>query len=120
LILAKVLRAVAILNFLKDLESPVHGLFTIYYDKFSFNQVFRSKTPCSCVYRANFAGFCVYHTDLSGGGGGKWDRPAQQSEHPFTTKMRPFIHRLSVSQTSERFLPEVKNVAFCIWILKSV
>jgi hypothetical protein len=61
-----------------------------------------------------FAGFCVYHTDLSGGGGDSWDRPAQQSECPFTAKMHPFIHQLSVSQTSERFLPEVKNAAFCI------
>ncbi len=58
-----------------------------------------------------FAGFCVYHTDLSG---------AQQSECPLTAKMRPFIHWSSVSQTSKRFLPEVKNVAFCIWFLKSV
>ncbi len=65
-----------------------------------------------------FAVFCVYHTYLSGGWGGRWDRPARQSECPFTAKMCPFIHRLSVSQTSEHFLPEVKNVAFCIWILK--
>ncbi len=56
-----------------------------------------------------FAGFCVYHTDLSGGGGGRWDRPAQQSECPFTAKLQPFIQRLSTSQASEDFLPEVKK-----------
>ncbi len=67
-----------------------------------------------------FAGFCVYHTDLSGGGGGRWDRPAQQSDCPFTAKVQPFIWQLTAAQTSERFLPEVKNVAFCILILKSV
>jgi hypothetical protein len=51
------------------------------------------------------------------GGGGK---AAKQSECPFTAKVQPFIQRLSISQTSEHFLPEVRNVAFCILILKSV
>jgi hypothetical protein len=60
----------AIINFSKYLESPVHALFTIYYDKFSLNQVFRSKKPCGFAFRADFAGFCVCHTDLGGGGGG--------------------------------------------------
>jgi hypothetical protein len=58
----------AILNCLKDLESPFHSLFTIYYDKFSFNQVFRSKKSCGLAYRADFAGFYVCHTDLGGEG----------------------------------------------------
>ncbi len=50
----------AILNFSKDLESPVHALFAIYYDKFSFNQVFRSKKPRGFAYRADFQQFlCV-------------------------------------------------------------
>ncbi len=51
------------------------------------------------------------------GGGGK---VTKQGDSPFTAKMCLFINRLLVSQTSERFLLEVKNVAFCIWILKSV
>jgi hypothetical protein len=70
-----------------------------------------------------FAGFCVYHTDLSGRGEGAvrgGGKAAKQSECPFTAKVRPFIQRLSISQTSEHFLPEVRNVAFCILILKSV
>jgi hypothetical protein len=52
----------AILNFLKDLKSPVHALFVIYYDKFSFKQVFWPKKPCGFAYRANFRRFlCVSH-----------------------------------------------------------
>jgi hypothetical protein len=51
------------------------------------------------------------------GGGGK---AAKQSENQVAAKTRLFILRLSVSQASERFLLEVKNVAFCILILKSV
>ncbi len=39
-----------------------------YYDKFSFNQVFRSKTPCSFAYRADFRRFmCVSHRYWWGG-----------------------------------------------------
>jgi hypothetical protein len=51
------------------------------------------------------------------GGGGK---AAKQSENQVAAKTLLFIHRLSVSQASEGFLPEVKNVEFCILILKSV
>ncbi len=59
----------AIFNFLKDLKSPVHALFTIHYDKFGFNQVFRSKTPCGFAYRADFCRFlCVWHRSWWGGG----------------------------------------------------
>ncbi len=47
---------------LEDLKSPVHALFTIFYDKFSFNQVFGSKTPCSFAYRADLCRFlCASH-----------------------------------------------------------
>jgi hypothetical protein len=45
------------------------------------------------------------------GGGGK---AAKQRKGPFTAKNRPFIRRLSASQTSELFLPELKDVAFCM------
>jgi hypothetical protein len=56
----------AILNFSKDLQSPVHALFTIYYDK--FNQVFRSKKPCSFTYGADLRWFlCVSHRSWWGG-----------------------------------------------------
>jgi hypothetical protein len=57
----------AILNFSKYLESPVHALFTIYYEKFSFNQVFRTKKPCSFAYIADFRRFSpvsVYVTQI--------------------------------------------------------
>jgi hypothetical protein len=43
------------------------------------------------------------------GGGGK---AAKQGKSPFAAKIRPFICRLSASQTSEHFLPEIKDVAF--------
>jgi hypothetical protein len=55
-----------------------------------------------------FEGFCVCHTDLSGG------RHAKQGECLSTTKTWPFIWRLSASQSSEHFLPELKDVAVCI------
>jgi hypothetical protein len=39
-----------------------------YYDKFSFNQVFRSKMPCGFAYRADFLRFlCVSHRYWWGG-----------------------------------------------------
>jgi hypothetical protein len=58
----------AILNFLKDLKSPVHALFTMYYNKFSFNQVFRSKKPCGFAYSADFRWFlCVSYRSWWGG-----------------------------------------------------
>ncbi len=47
---------------------------------------------------------------LGGSGGG--GKAAKQGESPFTAKMRPFICRLSASQTSEHFLPETKDVGF--------
>jgi hypothetical protein len=59
-----------------------------------------------------FVGFSVYHTDLRGAKGGRWDWRAQQNECPFRAKIQPFIQRLSASQNSEHFLPEIKNVAF--------
>jgi hypothetical protein len=43
------------------------------------------------------------------GGGGK---AAQEGKSPFAAKIRPFICRLSASQTSKIFLPEIKDVAF--------
>ncbi len=57
---------------------------------------------------------------MRAGDGGKAAIATTQSQNKSRQKMRPFIHRLSVSQTSERFLPEVKNVELCILILKSV
>jgi hypothetical protein len=43
------------------------------------------------------------------GGGGK---ATKEDKSPFTVKIRPFICRLSASQTSELFLPEIKDVAY--------
>ncbi len=57
---------------------------------------------------------------VRGGDGGKAAVATTQSQNQVAEKMRPFIHRLSVSQISERFLPEIKNVEFCNLILKSV
>jgi hypothetical protein len=53
------------------------------------------------------------------GDGGKAAVATTQSQNQVAAKMLPFIYRLSVLQTSERFLPEVKNVELCILILKS-
>ncbi len=58
----------AILNLSKDLKSPVHALFAIYYDKFSLNQVFRAKKPCGFAYRADFLRFLCVTQILVGGG----------------------------------------------------
>jgi hypothetical protein len=50
------------------------------------------------------------------GGGGK---AAKQGEIPFTAKMQLFIRHLSASQTSEHFLPWIKDVAIWMKILKN-
>jgi hypothetical protein len=42
---------------------------------------------------------------------GGWGKAAKQGKSPFTAKIRPFIRRLSASQTFELFLPETKDVA---------
>jgi arginine/ornithine N-succinyltransferase beta subunit len=38
----------------------------------------------------------------------------KQGKSPFMAKMQPFIRRLSALQTSEHFLPETKDGAFCM------
>jgi hypothetical protein len=65
-----------ILNFSKDLKSPVHAIFAIYYDKFSFKQVFWTKKPCGFAYRANFLRFlCVSHRSW-------WGEPVATATFP--------------------------------------
>jgi hypothetical protein len=54
----------------KDIEIFAYCLFAKCYDQSSFNQVFKSNTPCRCVYRPDFAFFCVSHRSLVGGGRG--------------------------------------------------
>ncbi len=54
------------------------------------------------------------HPGGGGGGSGGWGEAAKQGKSPFTAKIQPFIRRLSASQTSEFFLPEIKDVAFCM------
>jgi hypothetical protein len=44
----------------------------------------------------------------------------KQSQNHVVTKTWLFIYQLSISQTSERFFPEVKHVEFCILIIKNV
>jgi hypothetical protein len=51
------------------------------------------------------------------GGGGKAAVATKQSNNPVEAKTWPFICILSVSQTPEHFLTEVRDVAFCIKIL---
>jgi hypothetical protein len=57
------------------------------------------------------------------GGGGEWEQGVGGSrcifETPLTAKTRLFIPGLSASQTSEQFLSELKDVAFCIYIINS-
>jgi hypothetical protein len=85
----------AILNFSTDLKSPVHSLFTIYYDKSSFNQVFRSKKSCGLAYRADFHWFlCVSHRSWCGGPVAKATfppPPAAPAPHPDFSSNRPSL-----------------------------
>jgi hypothetical protein len=55
-----------------------------------------------------------------GGSGGWGGEAAKQGKSLFMAKIRRFICRLSASQISEHFLPEIKDVAFCKQMLKSV
>jgi hypothetical protein len=61
----------------------------------------------------SYYSYCSPHQDLC-------DTHSKQGESPFTAKIWPFIRRLSASQTSEHFLPEIKDVAFCMKIPKKV
>jgi hypothetical protein len=46
------------------------------------------------------------------------DAAAQtESKYVGEEKMRPFIHQLLVSRIAEYFLSELKEVAFCVWML---
>jgi hypothetical protein len=58
-----------------------------------------------------------------GGGvvaGGGWGKATKQGKSLFMAKMRQFIRQLLASLASEQFLPELKDVAFCMKILKKV
>ena len=90
---------------------PVLGLRTGQSPKKGYLMYIPSLTAATFSPTSRWGGWVAV------GGGGK---AAKQSECPFTAKVRPFIQRLSISQTSEHFLPEVRNVAFCILIIKSV
>ncbi len=57
--------------------------------------------------KATIATYCSPHQDLC-------DTHSKQGESPLTAKLQPFICRLSASHTSEHFLPEIKDVAFCM------
>ncbi len=65
------------------------------------------------VYAISHRRSIFAHIQVGGlGGSGGWGEAAKQGESLFTAKMRPFIRRLSASQISEHFLPEIKDVAF--------
>jgi hypothetical protein len=44
--------------------------------------------------------------------GGGWGESLQTGQKSVQGKIRPFIRRLSASQTSEHFLSEIKDVAY--------
>jgi hypothetical protein len=67
-----------------------------------------------------FAGFCVYHTDLSKGRGRQIGQACTTEQVSVYRKNTAVYWQLLASQTSKRFLPEVENVAFCILFIKSV
>ncbi len=79
----------------------------------------KSKKRLLDVYTISHGRRIFAHIQV-GGFGGSGGKAAKQSENQVAAKTLLFIHRLSVSHASERFLPEVKNVEFCILILKSV
>ncbi len=54
------------------------------------------------VYTISHSLHIFAHIQVGGGGGGK---AAKQDISPFMAKIRPFICRLSASQTSEHFVP---------------
>jgi hypothetical protein len=57
----------------------------IFYDKFSFNQVFRSKTPCGFANRIDFRRFlCVKQILVGRGSGYSNFPPTLQPEPPPT------------------------------------
>jgi hypothetical protein len=49
-----------------------------------------------------------------GWSGGKADVSTEQCKSPFMAKMQPFVCKLLASMTSEHFLFELKDVAFCM------
>ncbi len=66
--------------------------FQTFSYKFSFNQVFRSKKPCDCVYRTDFCPFlCVSHRSQWGG------------EELACVYCRPLTARYDSTHTSQRF-----------------
>ncbi len=69
------------------------------------------KKVTSCISHSR----CIF-THIQVGGGwvavGGRGKAAKQGKSPFTAKIRPFIHQLLASQTSEHFLLEIKDVAF--------
>ncbi len=65
------------------------------------------------VYTISHGPGIFAHIQVGGlGGSGGGGKAAKQGESPFTAKMRPFICRLSASQTFEHFLLEIKDVGF--------
>ncbi len=102
----------AILNFSKDLKSPVHALFTLYYDKFSINQVFWSKTPCGCAYCSDFCQFlCVTQTFVAEGGSSIPafpPPPATPASHPYFSLNNPSL--TAVGRFAHRFVGNSANM----------
>ncbi len=84
----------AILIFSTDLKSLVHALFTIYYDKFSFNQFFRSKTQCGCAYCSDFC-FSWWHRPLWRRGAVEYQLSTHPPLHPPPARISLWITHLS-------------------------
>jgi hypothetical protein len=73
---------------------------------------------CGITVNSIFPGCFIFaHIQVVGQGrsGGRRETAVstKQGKNLFTAKLRLFICCLSASQTSEHFLPEVKDVAFC-------
>jgi hypothetical protein len=65
------------------------------------------------VYTISHGPGIFAHIQVGGlGGSGGGGKAAKEGKSLFMTKLRPFICRLSASQTSEQFLPEIKDLGF--------
>jgi hypothetical protein len=75
-----------------------------YCDKFSFNQVFRSKTSCGFAYRADFLRFLCVTQILVGRGSSYSNFPPQPRLHP---PPPPFLFEQPISHGFGQIRPQI-------------
>jgi hypothetical protein len=70
------------------------------------------RQKCGRNHTYEFYGITQVGGWVMAGGEGKAAIATKQSENPVAVKMRPFIHQLLASLTSEHFLPKLKEASF--------